>query len=130
MFRSFANLLSLQEYDHLISQVKNRKDLCRLSRNPDSYVFYRFFKTGITKTGYSAIRSHWIGRLFRIRSISNAEDLNCKMLDLCKELKIDNDPNYISNLLKLLMKEPLHELSIILEFMTDITDVEEWFNIC
>ena len=47
------------------------------------------------------------------------------MLDLCKELKIENDPNYIDNLLKLLMKEPLNELSIILEFMTDITDVEE-----
>ena len=48
-FRSLANRLSLQEYDHIISQVKNRKDLCRLSRNPDSYVFYRFFKAGITK---------------------------------------------------------------------------------
>ena len=50
------------------------------------------------------------------------------MLDLCKELKIENDPNYIGNLLKLLMKEAfkrLSELSIILEFMTDITDIEE-----
>ena len=47
------------------------------------------------------------------------------MLDLCKELKIENDQNYIGNLLKLLMKEPVSERSIILEFMTDITDVEE-----
>ena len=73
--------------------------------------------------------SAWIGWLFRIRSISDAEELKCKMLDLCKELKIETYPNYIDNLLKLLMREPLNELSIILEFMTDITDVEEWFNI-
>ena len=39
------------------------------------------------------------------------------------------EPNYIGNLLKFLnslgARDPLNELSNILEFMTDITDVEE-----
>ena len=60
--------------------------------------------------------------------------MNCKVLDLCKELKIEMEPNYpddidiallIGNILKVLMKAHSSQLSLILEFMTDITDVEE-----
>ena len=45
----FENPESTQEYGHLILQAKNRKDLCRLSHNPQRYTLYRLYKAGIIK---------------------------------------------------------------------------------
>ena len=54
-YSSFGNLeilWSIQEYGHLILQAKNRKDLCRLSHNPQRYTLYRIYKGEIINFTY------------------------------------------------------------------------------